>query len=75
MNQPFSALASESVRQRFVAGLLTLTHGTRLAPTPEEQALLAQFVRGEMTLEQVLAQLEAVAKEPLLKTEQCETRA
>ncbi|MDF7814760.1 hypothetical protein [Hymenobacter sp. YC55] len=64
MNQPFSTIAPESVRQRFVTGLLTLTHGTRLAPTLEEQALLAQFVRGEITLEQVLAQLESSANDP-----------
>ena len=65
MNQPFSTIASESVRQRFVTGLLNLTHGTRLAPSSEEQALLKQFVQGELTLDQVLAQLEKSTQDTL----------
>ena len=37
---------------------LSLSEGTALAPQPYEQLLLEQFIRGELTLEQVVTQLE-----------------
>jgi hypothetical protein len=53
------ALESEEGRRRLVASILTLTENTRLAPDTYEQELLEQFVRGEMTIDDVLSRLDA----------------
>jgi|GEM_PF-6924072 hypothetical protein len=53
-----AALATEQARRRFVDNALKFTDGTPLAAGPYERRLLDQFVRGELTIEQVLAYLE-----------------
>jgi len=53
-----AALATEQARRRFVDNALKFTDGTPLAAGPYERQLLDQFVRGELTIEQVLAYLE-----------------
>lgn len=58
MNLPPDALATEAGRQRAVDFALVLTQGTPLAPGPYEQDLLAQFVRGELLIDDVSALLE-----------------
>jgi hypothetical protein len=57
---PFSppSCTTEATRQRFVTGLMKLTQNTTLALTLTEQELLACYVRGELSLEQVLTQLQ-----------------
>lgn len=52
-------LAPPQDRRRLLAFAQTLTFGTRLTPTPAEQRVLDQFVRGELSYEQLLACLEA----------------
>ncbi|MBF9236037.1 hypothetical protein I2I05_01390 [Hymenobacter sp. BT683] len=51
-------LATEQGRERAVKFALSLTHNTPLAPEHYEQGLLHQFVRGELTIDQVLVKLE-----------------
>ncbi|WP_157780922.1 antitoxin VbhA family protein [Hymenobacter sedentarius] len=58
MHQQPAPFPAEQSRQRAVAFALALTRDTRLAPQPYEQMLLDQFVRGEMTIDQVLSSLE-----------------
>jgi hypothetical protein len=53
-----SALATEQARRRFVDNALKFTDGTPLAAGPYERLLLDQFVRGELTIDQVLVYLE-----------------
>jgi len=52
-----SPLDTESGRQRLVTVALNLTRGTALAPEAYEQMLLDQFVRGVLTLDEVLTRL------------------
>lgn len=56
-SQP-SLLETEQGRQRLVATALNLTENTAIAPTEHERMLLAQFVRGEMTIDDVIEYLE-----------------
>jgi hypothetical protein len=49
-------------RERFVMGLLTLTQGTTLTITPREQELLAQFAQGQLSLAQLVRQLEELTQ-------------
>lgn len=52
-------LTTPQDRRRVLAFAQPLTHGTRLTPTPAEQHLLDQFVREELSLDQLLATLES----------------
>ena len=54
-----SALATEQGRQLAVRFALRLTENSPLAPKQYERLLLEQFVHGELSLDQVIAQLEA----------------
>ena len=56
-------LSTEAVRQQAVRFALRLTEGTLLAPANYERMLLEQFVRGDLTIDQVLARLEARGRE------------
>jgi hypothetical protein len=52
-------LATEQGRQRLVTAALKLTENTALAPKDYERTLLEQFVRGEMTIDEVIARLDS----------------
>ena len=52
-------LTTEDDRQRLVNFALGLTENTSQAPTPYERQLLDSFVRGHLTIDHVLACLEA----------------
>lgn len=54
-----SVLASEQGRQRLLKTALRITENTAIAPDAYERMLLDQFVVGQLTIDQVLAQLEA----------------
>ena len=58
MSQQPAPFTTEHNRQRAVTFALALTRNTSLAPQPYEQMLLDQFVRGEMTIDQVLTCLD-----------------
>jgi len=58
-----SLLDTEPGRQRLVTVALNITQGTALAPEAYERMLLDQFVRGVLTLDEVLARLDASAPE------------
>lgn len=58
LSLPVSLLDTAHGRQRLLTAVLNLVHGTRLEPQAYERMLLDQFVRGELTIEQVQAQLE-----------------
>ena len=58
MPESAALLTTTAGRQRLVTTVLNLTRDTALAPTPSEVHLLEQFVRGNLTLDQVLACLE-----------------
>jgi hypothetical protein len=57
--QDSSILASEQGRQRVLKTALRITENTAIAPDEYERMLLDQFVVGQLTIDQVLAQLEA----------------
>ncbi len=59
LRQQSALLATEAGRRRLVDGAVNLTLHTRLAPPPYERMLLDQFVRGTLTIDQVLALLDA----------------
>ncbi|AMR25453.1 hypothetical protein A0257_22435 (plasmid) [Hymenobacter psoromatis] len=59
LNQQCSWPNTEHGRKRLVTVALNITQGTRLMPKPYEQMLLDQFVRGNLTLDEVLAHLDA----------------
>ncbi len=59
LHQQSALPATEAGRRRVVDGALNLTRGTPLAPPPYERMLLDQFVRGNLTIDQVLAHLAA----------------
>jgi hypothetical protein len=52
---------TEEDRQRLVNFALGLTQNTSLAPSPYERQLLDSFIRGYLTIDHVLACLEAQA--------------
>ncbi|MGI4865453.1 MAG: hypothetical protein ACRYFZ_16135 [Janthinobacterium lividum] len=58
LNGKQSLPTTEQERKRLVTGALNLTAGTSLAPKPYERMLLDQFVRGNLTIDQVLDFLE-----------------
>ncbi|HEX8657920.1 MAG TPA: hypothetical protein VF690_10315 [Hymenobacter sp.] len=49
---------TEQARRRLVNNALKLTDNTSLAAGPYERLLLDRFVRGELTIDQVLTYLE-----------------
>lgn len=55
---PHPLLTSQAGRQRLLRMALWVTQGTALAPTTRERQLLDRFVEGELTIDQVLAQLD-----------------
>ena len=57
--QRCAVLATEQGRQRLVTAALKLTENTALAPKDYERTLLEQFVRGEMTIDEVIARLDS----------------
>ena len=58
ISQHSSVLGTEQARRRAVLLALSLSENTPLAPYPYEKILLEQFVRGELTLTEVITQLE-----------------
>ena len=58
LRQQGPLFTTPEARRRVLAFAQTLTHGTRLVPTPTQQQLLDQFVRGKLSLEQLLTYLE-----------------
>jgi hypothetical protein len=58
MSPQTTSAATEQNRLRAVNLALSLTRDTKLAPQPYEQMLLGQFVRGELTIDQVLTFLD-----------------
>ena len=59
MNQQASLLSTEHSRRRAVTLTLKLTENTPLAPKHYERMLLDQFIRGELTIDEVVARLES----------------
>ncbi|HEX8328797.1 MAG TPA: hypothetical protein VF629_14750 [Hymenobacter sp.] len=59
LSQVDSVLASEQGRQRVLKAALRITENTPIAPNDYERMLLDQFVVGQLTIDQVVAQLEA----------------
>ena len=59
LSQQASALDTKSGRQRLVTVALNSAQGTALAPKPYERMLLDQFVRGVLTLCEVMTYLDA----------------
>lgn len=53
-----SVLNSKQGRQRLVAGVLGFTENTPIAASVRERDLLDRFVLGELTIDEVVAQLE-----------------
>ncbi|GAA4054894.1 hypothetical protein GCM10022409_47530 [Hymenobacter glaciei] len=51
-------LATEQGRRRALRAALRLAEATPLAPNAYEQELLAQFVRGDLTLDQLEYRME-----------------
>jgi hypothetical protein len=58
MTSSYHLLDTEQGRQRLVLLAINLTENTALAPQEQERGLLAQFVRGDLTIDQVLAHLD-----------------
>lgn len=58
-SQDHSVLASQQGRERVLRAALRITENTLIAPDDYERKLLDQFVVGQLTIDQVLAQLEA----------------
>ena len=58
LHSPASLLDTEHGRQRLVTAALRIAEGTRLMPKQYERMLLDQFVRGNLTLDEVVARLE-----------------
>lgn len=54
-----SLLENKEKRQYAVAWALRFAQNTSLDPSPYERALLARFVEGSLTIDQVLEQLES----------------
>lgn len=59
LHQQSSPLNTEHGRQRMVTVALNIACGTYLMPKAYERRLLDQFVRGNLTLDEVTARLEA----------------
>jgi hypothetical protein len=59
LGQDTSILASERGRQRLLTAALRITENTSIAPNDYERRLLDQFVEGQLTIDEVVAQLDA----------------
>jgi hypothetical protein len=57
-------MQEENHRRQLVQTALRLTEGTTMAAGPYERQLLEQFVLGQLTIEEVVALVEATAPEP-----------
>jgi hypothetical protein len=55
---PVAALATEQGRLRLVKAVIAFTEGTALYPASYERQLLDQFVRGQLTIDEVAQYLE-----------------
>jgi hypothetical protein len=60
---PHPRLATVQSRQRLVAAAIDFTQGTALAPQQYERALLDLFVRGFLTIDQVIERLAPFARQ------------
>ena len=56
-----SSLASEQSHQRLKAAVISSTKGASLFTEPQEQYLLEQYMRGRLTIDEVVYSLEARA--------------
>lgn len=63
LSQKEALLDTVHSRQRLVTAALQLVEGTRLMPKQYERMLLDQFVRGNLTIDQVIARLEVQGHE------------
>jgi hypothetical protein len=61
-------MEQESYRRRLVKMAVLLTQGTPLAAGAYEQHLLEQFVVGQLSIEEVVALLDAARPEPPSQT-------
>ena len=59
VSQQAQRLSTRQGRQQLVTAALDFVAGTALFPSQREQHLLAQFVQGSLTIEQIVEQLEA----------------
>jgi hypothetical protein len=62
-----SDLSRRDNRERAVAWALAITQNTSIAPKHYEQALLDQFVQGQLAIDEVITYLEEGAGETLSK--------
>lgn len=60
MNSKASILSSEQGRKRLVASILGFTENTSIAASVLERDLLDRFVLGELTIDEVVSQLEGL---------------
>ena len=66
MNQPYptlqliqaSSLATEQSRQRLIAAAISYKQGTSLVAEPSKKHLFDQFVRGRLTIDELVYYLE-----------------
>ena len=63
-------MQQENYRRRLVQAALRLTEGTAMAASPYEQQLLEQFVLGQLTIEEVVALVEASGPAPACPPQQ-----
>jgi hypothetical protein len=57
-------MQQENYRRQLVQTALRLTEGTAMAASPYERQLLEQFVLGQLTIEEVVALVEAASPVP-----------
>jgi len=57
-------MQQENYRRQLVQTALRLTEGTAMAASPYERQLLEQFVLGQLTIEEVVALVEAAPPVP-----------
>lgn len=57
-------MQQENYRRQLVQTALRLTEDTAMAAGPYERQLLEQFVRGQLTIEEVVALVEAATPAP-----------
>ena len=60
MNSKVSILSSEQGRKRLVASILGFTENMSIAASVLERDLLDRFVLGELTIDEVVSQLEGL---------------
>ncbi|GAB3638668.1 hypothetical protein GCM10027422_42580 [Hymenobacter arcticus] len=57
-----STLATEQSRQRLAAAVISFTQGTRFSLEPYQQQILDLFLRGRLTIDEVVYSLESAAR-------------